>query len=176
MENIKEPVIQTEEKNETVVEEATTKTESSEVKTFTQEEVNAMLAKEKKKMPSKEDLKAFNDWKESQKTEAEKQSETLKENETLKARIIELENQTVVANAGIDSKFQKFVISEVSQMEGEFEDNLNQYIKDNPQFLFQKEEKKTVTTGFSQTNTNESVSEEKAYLDKKYANNPYYKK
>ena len=176
MEDIKEPVVQTEEKNETVVDETTTKTEDVEVKTFTQEEVNAMLAKEKKKMPSKEDLKAFNDWKESQKTEAEKQSETLKENETLKARILELENQTVVANAGIDSKFQKFVISEVSQMEGEFEDNLNKYIKDNPQFLFQKEEKKTVTTGFSQTNTNESVSEEKAYLDKKYANNPYYKK
>ena len=47
MEDIKEPVVQTEEKNETVVEETKTKSEEAEVKTFTQEEVNAMLAKEK---------------------------------------------------------------------------------------------------------------------------------
>ena len=40
-------------------------------KTFTQEELNKIvqerLDKEKKKMPSKEDLKAFKEWKESQK-------------------------------------------------------------------------------------------------------------
>ena len=56
-------------------------TEEKEVKTFTQEEVNTMiqdrLAKEKKKMPSQEELKAYNEWKESQKTEAEKQQEIL---------------------------------------------------------------------------------------------------
>ena len=92
-------------------------TEQNEVKTFTQEEVNTMIqdriTREKKNMPSKDELKAFNEWKESQKTEAEKQSETLKENEKLKARIVELENQSVVANAGVGSKFQKFVLSEV---------------------------------------------------------------
>ena len=37
-------------------------------------------------------------------------AEVLKENETLKARVSELENIQVVANAGVDSKFQKFVL------------------------------------------------------------------
>jgi len=177
MENNKqEPVTQTEEKN---VEVDTQTTGKSEPKTFTQEEVNAMILKAESKLTKKYegvDLKAYKEWEESKKTEAEKQQEIIKENETLKMQLREAENKTVVANAGVDSKFQRFVISEVSNQEGDFEDNLKTYLKDNPQFLFQKEEKKTTTTGFSQTNTNESVSEEKAYLDKKYANNPYYKK
>ena len=109
-------------------------------KTFTQEEVNAMLAKEKKKMPSKEDMKAFNEWKESQKTAEDKKNEILLENETLKKQLIYAENKSVVANAGIDSKFQKFVLSEVSEMEGDFEDNLKDYLKENPQFLISKVE------------------------------------
>ncbi|MGU8548617.1 hypothetical protein ACV3QO_04875 [Clostridium perfringens] len=52
-----------------------------EEKTFTQEEVNRMIkdrvAREKKGQLSKEELKAYQDWKESQKTEAQKQSEAL---------------------------------------------------------------------------------------------------
>lgn len=149
-------------------------------KTFTQTEFEDALknevARKTKGLPTKEELKEFNEWKESQKTEAEKQSETLKENASLKTRIAELENMNVVANAGVDSKFQRFVLSEVSTMEGDFEENLTNYLKDNQQFLVQKEEKKPSTTGFPQKNTNQGVSEEKAYLDKKYANNPYYKK
>lgn len=176
MENNQNAVTQTDDKN--VVVDAQT-TSQNEQKTFTQEEVNAMILKAETKVNKKYegvDLKAYNEWKESQKTEAEKQSEIIKENETLKAQLLEAQNKSVVANAGVDTKFQKFVISEVLTMDGEFEDNLKNYLKDNPQFLIQKEEKKTTTTGFSQTSTNESVSEEKAYLDKKYANNPYYKK
>lgn len=173
MENNQNAVTQTEDKNVVV---DTQTTSQNEPKTFTQEEVNAMLAKEKKKMPSKEEMQAFNEWKESQKTEAEKQSEIIKENETLKAQLLEAQNKSVVANAGVDAKFQKFVMSEVLTMEGEFEDNLTTYLKENPQYLFQKEEKKPTTTGFSQNQANPSVSEEKTYLDKKYANNPYYKK
>ena len=149
-------------------------------KTFTQSEFNEALknevARKTKGMPSKEELKAFNEWKESQKTDVEKQNEILKENETLKAELLLEKNKSVVANAGVDSKFQKFVMSEVSEMEGEFVDNLTTYLKENPQYIFQKEEKKPTTTGFSQNQANPSVSEEKSYLDKKYANNPYYKK
>ena len=116
-------------------------------KTFTQEEVNAMLAKEKKKMPSKEDLKAFNEWKESQKTETEKQLEKDKKIETLEKQLAYAENKSVVANAGVEAKFQKFVLSEVSEMEGDFEDNLKDYLKDNPQFLIQKEVEIPKTNG-----------------------------
>ena len=91
-------------------------------------------------MPSKEDLKAFNEWKESQKTETEKSLEKDKKIETLEKQLAYAENKSVVANAGVDSKFQKFVLSEVSEMEGEFEDNLKDYLKENPQFLINKVE------------------------------------
>ena len=128
--------VETENKTEVSGEQPVEKNE----KTFTQEEVNAMLAKEKKKMPSKEDMKAFNEWKESQKTEEDKKNEILLENETLKKQLIIAENKSVVANAGVDSKFQKFVLSEVSEMEGDFEDNLKDYLKENPQFLINKVE------------------------------------
>ena len=107
-------------------------------KTFTQSEFNEALknevARKTKNLPTKEELKAFNDWKESQKTAEQKNAEVKEENETLKNRIAELENMQVVANAGVDSKFQKFVLSEVSK-EGDFEDNLKEYLKDNPQYL-----------------------------------------
>ncbi|MDK0687136.1 hypothetical protein P5F08_14055 [Clostridium perfringens] len=56
-------------------------TNPTEEKTFTQEEVNRLIkdrvAREKKGQLSKEELKAYQDWKESQKTEAQKQSEAL---------------------------------------------------------------------------------------------------
>lgn len=148
-------------------------TEQNEAKTFTQEEVNQIIKTRLRNIPSDDELKAYNDWKESQKTEAEKNAEVLKENESLKSRINELENMQVVANAGVDSKFQKFVFSEVSK-EGNFEDNLKEYLKNNNQYLIKEE--KTKTTGYSQNTSNSQISEEKAYLDKKYANNPYYKK
>lgn len=135
--------VETEEKTEVSGEQPVEKNE----KTFTQEEVNAMLAKEKKKMPSKEDMKAFNEWKESQKTEEDKKNEILLENETLKKQLIIAENKSVVANAGVEAKFQKFVLSEVSEMEGDFEDNLKDYLKDNPQFLIQKEVEIPKTNG-----------------------------
>lgn len=176
MENNQTPVTQTEDKNVAV---ETQTTNQNEPKTFTQEEVNAMVLKAEAKVNKKYegiDLKKYKEWEESQKTDAEKQVETLKEIETLKTRLLEAENKSVVANAGVDSKFQRFVMSEVSQMEGEFADNLTNYLKDNPQYLFQQEEKKPVTTGFSQNQANRSVSEEKEYLDKKYSKNPYYKK
>lgn len=162
--------VQTVEKTENV---DTQTTEQNEVKTFTQEEVNQIIKTRLRNIPSDDELKAYNDWKESQKTEAEKNAEVLKENETLKSRINELENMQVVANAGVDSKFQKFVFSEVSK-EGNFEDNLKEYLKNNNQYLIKEE--KTKTTGYSQNTSNSQISEEKAYLDKKYANNPYYKK
>ena len=110
----------------------------------TQEDFNEALKKEvarkTRNLPSKEDLKAFNEWKESQKTETEKSLEKDKKIETLEKQLAYAENKSVVANAGVDAKFQKFVLSEVSEMEGEFEDNLKDYLKENPQFLISKVE------------------------------------
>lgn len=148
-------------------------TEQTVEKTFTQEEVDNIIKARLRNMPSKEELNEFKSWKESQKTEAEKQAEYLKEIETIKRENQELKNTQVVANAGVDPKFMKFVSSEVSQLEGEFEDNLKSYLKDNPQYLFQE---KMVSTGITQNKSNQVANPDKAYLDKKYANNPFYKK
>ena len=110
----------------------------------TQEEFNEALKKEvarkTRNVPSKEELKAFNEWKESQKTETEKSLEKDKKIETLEKQLAYAENKSVVANSGVDAKFQKFVLSEVSELEGDFEDNLKDYLKENPQFLISKVE------------------------------------
>lgn len=148
--------------NNTTTENVDTQTtEQNEVKTFTQEEVNTIVSDRikdfKKKLPSDDDMKAFNEWKESQKTEAEKHQDVLNENQSLKNRITELENMAVVANAGVDSKFQKFVLSEVSK-EGNFEDNLKDYLKENPQYLQVKENAETPkTTGVAVQKINENA-------------------
>lgn len=144
MENNENAVTQTEtvetvEKTEVSGEQPVEKNE----KTFTQKEVNAMILKAEAKATKKYegvDLKKYNEWKESQKTEEDKKNEILSENEALKKQLAYAENKSVVANAGVDAKFQKFVLSEVLEMEGEFEDNLKDYLKDNPQFLISKVE------------------------------------
>ena len=144
MENNENAVTQTEtvetvEKTEVSGEQPVEKNE----KTYTQEEVNALDKKLKEKYEKKYagiDLKKYKEWEDSQKTETEKSLEKDKKIETLKKQLAYAENKSVVANAGVDAKFQKFVLSEVSEMEGEFEDNLKDYLKDNPQFLIQKVE------------------------------------
>lgn len=146
-------------------------------KTFTQSEFVKALEKEvarkTKGLPSKEELDEFTKWKDERKSNEEKLLEMQQKLNEKDERITELENYQVVANAGIDPKFTRFVQSEVKNIEGNFEENLNKYLKENPQYLFQ--EKKSITTGISQK-TNEVIDENKAYLDKKYANNPYYKR
>lgn len=149
MENKQEPVTQTETKEKIEDNTVTQTGEKNEVKTYTQEEYNALDKKLKAKYEKKYegiDITKYKEWVESQKTEAEKQSETLLENEKLKSRIKELENMQVVANASVDSKFQKFVLNEVLEMEGDFEDNLEEYLKVNPQYLSNSTTNTTVET------------------------------
>lgn len=139
VQNVEDTIVETTENTETqTVEEKVEKTFA------TQEEFNEALKKEvarkTRNVPSKEELKAFNEWKESKKTETEKQLEKDKKIETLEKQLAYAENKSVVANAGVDSKFQKFVLSEVSEIEGDFEDNLKDYLKENPQFLISKVE------------------------------------
>lgn len=152
VQNVEEVKTETTENTEPTVEEKGEKT-------FTQSEFNEALknevARKTKNLPTKEELKAFNDWKESQKTSAQKEAEVKQENETLKNRIAELENMQVVANAGVDSKFQKFVLSEVSK-EGDFEDNLKDYLKNNPQYLQTKVVDTLQNTGVPITKINNS--------------------
>lgn len=143
-----EPVTQTEEKTEETVTGAVEKTEKADVKTFTQEEVNAMLAKEKKKMPSKDELKAFKDWKESQKTEAEKQAEKEAEYQKTLNELNTLKQTNAVLEAGVNKDDADYVLFKVGKMEGEFEENLAKFLKDNPKYLKQElEQTETKATG-----------------------------
>lgn len=152
----------------------------NEEKKYTEKEMTEIVKKEvarkTKNNPSKEELEEFKNWKESQKTDEEKKRERDEELEKLLKENKFLKNSNAVANAGIDKRFSKFIISEVSEIDGDFEENLANYLKENPQFLEKQEPKKTETTGFEMNNTQKTKTELETYLDKKYANNPYYKK
>lgn len=75
-----------------------TKETAQEEKTFTQADVDKLIqdriAREKKNQLSKEELKAYNEWKESQKTEEEKKNEALTNAE--KARLAAEEKATAL--------------------------------------------------------------------------------
>lgn len=151
MENNQEPVTQTVEKTEVSGEQPVEKNEQSEVKSFTQEEVNAILAKERKKMPSKEDLKEFNEWRESKKTEADKQMERAQEFAKIKNEKDQLKQLMKIYDAGVVGKDNvEFIQFKISKMDGDFDENLETYLKNNPKYL-QKEidDNEPKTTGTS---------------------------
>lgn len=79
-----------------------TKETTQEEKTFTQADVDKLIqeriAREKKNQLSKDELKAYNDWKESQKTEEEKKNEALTNAE--KARV-EAEERALLAETKV---------------------------------------------------------------------------
>ena len=120
----------------------TNQNEGQAEKTFTQEELNKIvqerLDKEKKKMPSKEDLKAFKDWKESQKTAEEKQAEKEAEYQKTLNELNTLKQTNAVLSAGVNRDDADYVLFKVSKMEGEFEENLAKFLKDNPKYLKQE--------------------------------------
>ena len=131
----------------------TNQNEGQAEKTFTQEELNKIvqerLDKEKKKMPSKEDLKAFKDWKESQKTEAEKQAEKEAEYQRTLNELNTLKQTNAVLEAGVNKDDADYVFFKVSKMEGDFEENLTKFLKDNPKYLKQETQTEPKATGTS---------------------------
>lgn len=108
-------------------------------KTFTQEEVNRFvqdrLDREKKKMPSKEDLDAFSKWKESQKTETEKQAEIQKKLTQKEQEATNLKNENIALRKGVNADDVDYVLFKVSKLEGDFEENLDNFLKENDKFL-----------------------------------------
>lgn len=120
----------------------TNQNEGQAEKTFTQEELNKIvqerLDKEKKKMPSKEELKAFKDWQESQKTAEQKQAEKDAEYKKTLNELNTLKQTNAVLEAGVNKDDADYVLFKVSKMEGEFEENLAKFLKDNPKYLKQE--------------------------------------
>lgn len=111
-------------------------------KTFTQEELNKIvqerLDKEKKKMPSKEELKAFKTWQESQKTAEEKQAEKDAEYQKALNKLNILKQTNAILEAGVNKDDADYVLFKVSKMEGEFDENLAKFLKGNPKYLKQE--------------------------------------
>lgn len=108
---------------------------------------DAMVAKKMKGMPTKEELKAFKDWQESQKTAEQKQAEKDADYQKVVNELNALKNTNAVLEAGVNKEFVKFVSFEISQMEGEFEENLAKFLKDNPKYLGNQEPNEPKATG-----------------------------
>ena len=129
-------------------------------KTFTQDEVNAIvkerLAKAQKGIPSKEELTKYNEWKESQKTQQDKYDELVKNDAEKDSTISNLKKENLVLKSGVtDSDEIEFIVYKVSKMEGDFEDNLKQYLADNP-----KHNKKEETKATGVQSNNSTVAKE----------------
>ena len=134
-------------------------------KTFTQEQLNKIvkerLEKEQKKMPSKEELKAFKQWQESQKTAEQKQAEKEAEYQKTLNELNTLKQTNAVLEAGVNKDDADYVLFKVSKMEGDFEENLTKFLKDNPKYLKQEvettEHKATGTSVKSISSKNDGV-------------------
>lgn len=122
--------------------------EKPEVKMVTLEEaqkmVNSALAK---KLPPKEKMDAFKKWEESQKTEADKQAETLKELETLRQEKLNAQRENALLKKGINVDDIDYVMFKVGKMDGEFDENLVEFLKENPKFTAKEEKSVASTTG-----------------------------
>ena len=119
------------------------------VKTFTQEEVNGIvkdrLAKAQKGIPSKEELAKYNEWKESQQSQQEKYDNLVKNSSEKDHTISNLEKENAVLKAGItDQDEVEFICYKVGKMDGDFKENLTQYLADNPKYTKKQE---TTATG-----------------------------
>lgn len=157
--------VQNVEKEKTTENADTQTAEEKEVKTFKellesnksyQDEFNTIiqdrLKKAKKDIPSEEDLKAFNDWRESQKTETEKQAEQAKKYADKENENIALKQENKVLRSGVSDEDVDYVVFKVSKMEGDFEDNLEEFLKENPKYLQKEEVTETPkTTGVAVT-------------------------
>ena len=130
---------------------ATEKVESNSaevVKTFTQEEVNGIvkerLAKAQKGIPSKEELAKYNEWKESQQSQQEKYDNLVKNSNEKDNTISTLEKENAVLKAGITDQDEiEFICYKVGKMDGDFKENLTQYLANNPKYTKKQETKAT---------------------------------
>lgn len=108
------------------------------IKAEAQKIADAMVAKKMKGMPTKEELKAFKDWQESQKTAEQKQAEKEAEYQKTLNELKTLKQTNAVLEAGVNKDDADYVLFKVSRMEGEFDENLAKFLKDNPKYLKQE--------------------------------------
>ena len=144
------------------------KNESTE-KTFTQAEFEkALKSALAKRLPSKEEREQFEHWKESQQTLEEKMSVLMTKNSKLTEeieaqkndyleQIEKLKHENTIIKAGVEKDAVEFVQYKVEKMDGDFEDNLQDFLKANKRYITPKttiveaaEHKPKVKTGITQ--------------------------
>ena len=143
-----EQEVQNVETETTTAEQVENNSEQVVEKTFTQKEVNDIvekrLAKERKGIPSKEEMENYNKWKESQKTQQDKYDELVKKDGEKDNTISNLQRENEILRAGItDSDDVEFILYKVGKMDGNFSDNLKNYLADNPKYTKKQEQKAT---------------------------------
>lgn len=152
-------------------------------KMFTQDDVNQMIQKrlkaEQKKMPSKEELDAFNEWKKAQepkKTSAEEAQEIRQKLEEANAELERYKNKEKVLKAGVDGPFADFATFQVSQLvndETDFDSALTSWIASNEQFtkkVNSEQPTPNVATGMRQGNAATKISGVEAEFYKRNPN------
>lgn len=126
------------------------KDEGKAVKTYTQEEYNALDKKLKEKYEKKYagiDIAKYNEWVESQKTAEQKQAEKDAKYQNVVNELNTLKNTNAVLEAGVSKEFVKFISFEVGQMEGDFNENLAKFLEENPKYLKGQELTEQKATG-----------------------------
>lgn len=130
-----------------------------EPKTFTQEELDAIVkdrvARAKKGQPSKEELKAFNDWKESQKTDEEKRTEALtnaeKAKEEAEERALSAETKVTCLSKGVVPTFVDDVVILAKAMVTEevtIEQAIDKVLEKYPSFKGEQQQQQEDNKGF----------------------------
>lgn len=148
--------VQTNVETETTTAEKVENNSADVVKTFTQEEVNGIvkerLAKAQKGIPSKEELAKYNEWKESQKSQQDKYDDLVKNSNEKDHTISTLEKENAVLKAGITDEDEiEFICYKVGKMDGDFKENLTEYLANNPKHTKKQETKATGVETKTQT-------------------------
>lgn len=120
-------------------------------------------------LPPKEEMEQFKIWKESQKSQEDKYNDLLRTNDEKDTTISTLKMENEVLKAGItDADEVEFIVYKVGKMDGDFSENLKQYLADNPKYLKKQE---TKATGV-ETKATTSVAKDDGVLAILKARNP----
>lgn len=144
MENNQNTVTQTDEKTEENVDTQAIQNKDEgkpAEKTFSQAEFNKFEKDLKAKY--KEKYKGYDEWLESQKTEVEKQKELTQKMADTESENVTLKQENQVLKSGVSVDDADYVVFKVSKMEGDFEENLGNFLKENPKYLQTNETEET---------------------------------
>lgn len=120
----------------------------AEVEMISKEEAQRMVDKAlAKNLPPKAEMQEFREWKESKKTDAEKQTEKELELEKTRNELSSIKQENLALKKGVNSDDLDYVVFKVSKLDGEFEDNLEDFLKENPKFIQTQSEVTTKNDG-----------------------------